>query len=195
VEKERKMSKAVRYLDGTLIMPGTEAMELYQNPPKILKVPNAPKSLSKHMEDLDKAWRKAEGRKSVSELTERDKMLEGRIPWDPIRLKDLQLFMPAEKFDRIRANYQQVMKVLKDEGTEIADFNSPTWMVRAFVESGSMRFYSLDGETRTLCSEIRVASTGEIVSGDYGKARVDIDEILSTISTDTFFNKELQHEP
>lgn len=83
------MAKSVRYKDGTKIMPGTEAMELYLNPPRVLKVPNAPKTLEWHMNDLDAKWRKAEGRKPVAELTERDQMLEGRIPWDPVRLKEL----------------------------------------------------------------------------------------------------------
>ena len=83
------MAKPVRYRDGTKIMPGSEAMELHLHPPVIKIVPNAPTSLAQHMENLDKVWRKSEGRKPVSELTERDQMLEGRIPWDPVRLREL----------------------------------------------------------------------------------------------------------
>lgn len=95
------MSKPVRYRDGTMLMPGSLAHELYTNPPKpvaktpqqtVLKGPKALPygiTLEGHMAELDKAWRKAEGRKPVAELTEREKMLEGRIPWDPVKLKEL----------------------------------------------------------------------------------------------------------
>lgn len=83
------MGKSVRYADGTRIMEGTEAWDKYENPPRILKVPNAPTSLTQHMQELDDKWRKLEGRKPVKELTEREQMLEGRIPWDPVRLKEL----------------------------------------------------------------------------------------------------------
>lgn len=89
------MSKPVRYKDGTLIMPGSEAMELYLHPPKVMKVPNAPVDLATHMAELDKVWRKQEGRKPVNELTEREQMLEGRITWDPNRLKELSLSATA----------------------------------------------------------------------------------------------------
>lgn len=95
------MSKPVRYKDGTLLMPGSVAHELYTNPPKdvaktpqqtVLKGPKALPygiNLSQHMEDLDKTWRKAEGRKPVDQLTEREKMLEGRIPFDLKKLETL----------------------------------------------------------------------------------------------------------
>lgn len=83
------MSKPVRYRDGTLIMPGSEAMELHLHPPVRMKVPNAPIDLHQHMAELDKTWRKMEGRKPIGELTYREQMLEGRIPWDPIYIRDL----------------------------------------------------------------------------------------------------------
>ncbi|QBJ02842.1 hypothetical protein MZD04_gp316 [Pseudomonas phage Psa21] len=70
-------------------MEGSEAWELYHNPPKILKVPNAPKSLDKHMEDLDKTFRKIEGRKPRNELTEREKIMEGIIPFNVQRIKQI----------------------------------------------------------------------------------------------------------
>jgi hypothetical protein len=93
------MAKPVRYKDGTLLMPGSVAHELATNPPKpapitpqVTKVGGKEKpqgGLHAHMDELDKAWRKQEGRKPVAELTERERMLEGRIPWDPVRLKEL----------------------------------------------------------------------------------------------------------
>lgn len=81
--------KPVRYKDGTWLMPGTGPWEMYHNPPKILKTPNAPQSLDQIMKELDDKWRKLEGRKPVNQLDERGLMLEGRIPWDPVRLKEL----------------------------------------------------------------------------------------------------------
>lgn len=84
------MAKPVRYKDGTKIMPGTEAWELHHNPPDDPKTNGVKvKTLAGHMTQLDVDWRDMEGRKPVAELTERDKMLEGRIPWDPVRLKEL----------------------------------------------------------------------------------------------------------
>lgn len=83
------MSKAVRHKSGVWMQPGTEGWEKHHNPPVIMKVPNAPLSLDQYMEELDKKWRKAEGRVPVKELDERGLMLEGRIPWDPVRLKQL----------------------------------------------------------------------------------------------------------
>lgn len=72
------MAKPVRYKDGTLMMPGSRALELHEDKSK-----DASQNLDKHMAELDKVWRKAEGRKPVAQLTEREKMLEGRTPWDP----------------------------------------------------------------------------------------------------------------
>lgn len=92
------MSKSVRYKDGTRIMDGTLAWELYHNPPKPLPPqpktlgksgPAEPLTLAEHMTKCDIDWRKHEGRKPINQLTEREKMLEGRIPWDPVRLKEL----------------------------------------------------------------------------------------------------------
>ena len=71
------MSKPVRYKDGTVIMPGTEAMELYES-----KAKDASKKLEKHMKALDATWRKHEGRKPVDQLTEHEKMLEGLVPFN-----------------------------------------------------------------------------------------------------------------
>lgn len=99
------MSKPVRYRDGTMIMPGSDAMELYLHPPKARIVPNAPADLATHMAELDKTWRKMEGRKPVSELTYHEQMLEGRIPWDPIYIRDLG---DAHKF----TDYVKVMSNL-----------------------------------------------------------------------------------
>lgn len=84
------MAKAVRYKDGTLMMPGSHALELYEDKSK-----DASKNLDKHMTEVDKVWRKVEGRKPVAELTEREKMLEGRIPWDPVRLKAMSEVEPG----------------------------------------------------------------------------------------------------
>ena len=82
------MAKPVRYKDGTLLMPGSEAFELYHNPPRVKCNGNTrQKTLEGHMAELDAKWRKAEGRKPVAELTEREKMLEGRIPWNPRQLE------------------------------------------------------------------------------------------------------------
>lgn len=81
--------KRIRYKDGTWLMPGGKGHELYLHPPKVFKVPNAPENLDMYMARLDKEWRKLEGRKPVDQLTEREQMLEGRIPWDPVRLKEL----------------------------------------------------------------------------------------------------------
>jgi len=83
------MAKSVRYKDGTLMMPGSRAMELYLDPPKAKTNGVKVETLEGHMAELDKTWRKVEGRKPVAELTEREKMLEGRIPWDPTRLKTI----------------------------------------------------------------------------------------------------------
>lgn len=82
------MAKFVVYR-GQKIMDGTEAWEKYHNPPVIKKVPNAPTSLDMHLAELDTKWRKMEGRKPKDQLNEREKILEGLIPWDPVRLKEL----------------------------------------------------------------------------------------------------------
>ncbi len=42
------------------------------------------------MKTLDTAWRKLEGRNSVTELTELECMLEGRTEWDPAAIKALK---------------------------------------------------------------------------------------------------------
>jgi hypothetical protein len=47
-------TKAVRYSDGTLMMPGSEAFELHQA--------GKHEELAKHMKQLDETWRKLEGR-------------------------------------------------------------------------------------------------------------------------------------
>lgn len=75
------MAKAIRHKSGVMMMPGTTGFELATE--------KKTKELDKHMEDLDKSWRKMEGRKPVAELSERELMLEGRTPWDPRRLKEL----------------------------------------------------------------------------------------------------------
>ena len=77
------MAKNIRHKSGVRMMEGTAGYEL--------AISGKTKELDKHMDDLDKAWRKMEGRKPVSELTEREQMLEGRIKWDPVRLKELTL--------------------------------------------------------------------------------------------------------
>jgi hypothetical protein len=82
------MAKPVRYKDGTLMMPGSHALELHLDPPKPKTNGVKVQTLDGHMAELDKVWRKAEGRKPVAELTEREKMLEGRIPWDPKLLEE-----------------------------------------------------------------------------------------------------------
>ena len=83
------MGKAVRHKSGVWMQEGTTGWDKYHNPPVIMKVPNAPQSLDQYMDELDKKWRKAEGRKPVDQLSERELMLEGRIKWDPVRLKEL----------------------------------------------------------------------------------------------------------
>lgn len=75
-----------RYKDGTKVAGNTRAAELRlegQKDPKKLK------ELDKHMKKLDDAWRDAEGRTPAKDLTEREKILEGRLPWNPVRLKEL----------------------------------------------------------------------------------------------------------
>ncbi len=47
-------SKAVRYKDGTLMMPGSEALKLHEE--------GKHEELAKHMKKLDKTWRDMEGR-------------------------------------------------------------------------------------------------------------------------------------
>jgi len=83
------MAKFYRHRDGVKIMEGTEAWELYQNPPKQRTDGVKVKTLDDHMKTLDDAWRKAEGRKPLKDLSELELMLEGRIQWDPVRLKEL----------------------------------------------------------------------------------------------------------
>lgn len=70
------------------IMSGTKAYELYHSKKPIMKVPGV-ETYQGCLADSDKAWRKAEGRKPFAELSEREQMLEGAIPWDPVRLKEL----------------------------------------------------------------------------------------------------------
>lgn len=48
------MSKPIRYKDGTLMMPGSDAHEL--------ATAGKTKELDKHMKELDATWRKHEGR-------------------------------------------------------------------------------------------------------------------------------------
>lgn len=48
------MSKPIRYKDGTLMMPGSDAHEL--------ATAGKTKELDKHMKELDEKWRKMEGR-------------------------------------------------------------------------------------------------------------------------------------
>lgn len=73
--------KAFVWKDGTRIASNTQAAQL--------KADGKTKELEKHMKKLDNDWRDMEGRKSIVELTEREKMLEGGIPWNPTRLKEL----------------------------------------------------------------------------------------------------------
>lgn len=70
------------------IMEGTQAWELYYTKKPQLKVPGTV-TLDGHMAECDARWRKLEGRKPFAELNERERMLEGAIPWDPKRLKEL----------------------------------------------------------------------------------------------------------
>lgn len=77
---------AFRYKDGTRCMSNTQAALLKEEG---AKDPKKLKQLDKHMAQLDETWRDMEGRKPAKELNEREKMLEGRIPWDPVRLKEL----------------------------------------------------------------------------------------------------------
>jgi len=49
------MSKAVRYPDGTLMMPGSEALRLHEE--------GQHEDLAAHMKQLDATWCKSEGRK------------------------------------------------------------------------------------------------------------------------------------
>lgn len=74
-----------RYKDGTRVMGNTRAAELKLEG---AKDPKKLKELDKHMAKLDETWRDMEGRKPSKELNEREKMLEGRIPWDPAKLKE-----------------------------------------------------------------------------------------------------------
>ncbi|WDS62123.1 hypothetical protein [Pseudomonas phage D6] len=76
-------AKAFRYKDGTRVAANTTAAQL--------KADGKDKELDKHMKALDQTWRDDEGRKPVAELTEREKMLEGRIPWNPELLKQSTL--------------------------------------------------------------------------------------------------------
>lgn len=62
---------------------GTEAEELMTNKKPQLKVPGAKANIDQHMLELDQKWRKAEGRKQFNDLTDREKMLEGALPWNP----------------------------------------------------------------------------------------------------------------
>jgi len=71
--------KAFRYRDGTRVAANTTAAQL--------KADGKTKELDKHMKQLDTDWRDAEGRKPADELTEREQMLEGRIPWNQALLK------------------------------------------------------------------------------------------------------------
>lgn len=75
------MAKAIRHKSGVWMQDGTTGHELATD--------KKTKELDKHMDDLDKVWRKAEGRKPVAELDERELMLEGRTPWNPVRLQEL----------------------------------------------------------------------------------------------------------
>lgn len=77
------MAKPIRHKSGVWMQDGTMGHEL--------ATAGKHKDLDKHMDDLDKVWRRAEGRKPVAELDERGLMLEGRIPWDPVRLKELTI--------------------------------------------------------------------------------------------------------
>lgn len=77
---------AFRYKDGTRCMANTRAAELKLEG---AKDPKKLKELDKHMAQLDTDWRDMEGRKPAKDLNEREKMLEGRIPWDPVKLKEL----------------------------------------------------------------------------------------------------------
>jgi hypothetical protein len=74
------MANPIRHKSGVLMQPGTGGHEL--------ALAGKHKELDKHMDELDKTWRKMEGRKPVSELTPRELMLEGRLPWNPAMLKE-----------------------------------------------------------------------------------------------------------
>lgn len=62
------------------IMDGTKGWELYHSKKPIMKMPGQ-ETLDGHMADLDAAWRRLEGRKPYAELTERERMQEGSVPW------------------------------------------------------------------------------------------------------------------
>ncbi|MNM20158.1 hypothetical protein D3C81_304910 [compost metagenome] len=75
----------IRYTDGTKIMANEESVAWNLAQGKKAD----PEALAKHMKQLDTTWRSKEGRKPIKDLTEREQMLEGRIPWDAVRLKEL----------------------------------------------------------------------------------------------------------
>lgn len=62
------------------IMEGTKAWELYHSKKPIMKVPGV-ETLDGHMAEGDIKWRKQCGLRPYAELTERERMLEGSIPW------------------------------------------------------------------------------------------------------------------
>lgn len=47
-------------------------------------------SLKDYLMQMDITWRDAEGRKPYEKLTDREKMLEGGIPWNPQLLKEFE---------------------------------------------------------------------------------------------------------
>lgn len=76
------------FIPPVWIMSGTKAWELYHSKKPVLKVPGA-ETLEHHLAETDAAFRKLEGRKPALELDECEQMLEGIIPWNPVRLKEL----------------------------------------------------------------------------------------------------------
>lgn len=72
-----------------VVMPNTTAYELMTTKTDQQKKPGGIKMIDEHMFEMDVKWRKMEGRKPYDQLSEREKMLEGGIRWDPIRLKEL----------------------------------------------------------------------------------------------------------
>lgn len=76
------------FVPPALIMSGTKAWELYHSKKPVRIVPGA-ETLEHHLAEMDAAFRKLEGRKPALELDEREQMLEGIIPWNPMRLTEL----------------------------------------------------------------------------------------------------------
>ena len=102
----------------------------------------------------------------------------------------MTLVIEAEKFERIYTNYRQIMQALKKVGEiGIVDFNNPGWHARAFVETGTFLFFSMDGDKDKLVGEITLLPDGNIKIMFLPVTNNNVDAILSTILTDPFFKE------